>query len=215
MCPAAMPTKTLVLGEQKQRLAVADLVNGGVKIFTSLLRGLDVQIVYSDPPWNPGNEKYWRNYASAVETRGYEELLDAWCACAVACAPEHIFVEQSVNPAHKGMLLHAIKRCDGWTLPLLEEWEVIYGSPKRPNALLHFGRKRITTDPTGMHGNPMVRTVFQGLKLAPAAAVADPCMGLGTTARMAHEFGLSCIGTELNAARLDRTIGMLTKLGYR
>src|SRR5690606_28575755 len=140
-----------------------------------------VSIVYSDPPWNPGNEKYWRRHAGASPTRGYDRLLDAWCRCAVACRAEHVFVEQSVNPAHKQLLLGAIARCHGWTLPLLEEWTVQYGSPRRPNALLHFGAARLTTDPSGMHGIGMTREVFRGLRVRPGTAVADPCMGLGTT----------------------------------
>lgn len=207
--------RRLIRGEQEQRLAVADLTTDeGLATFATLLEGLTVSIVYSDPPWNPGNEKYWRRYAKASETRGYDRLLDAWCRCVVACRPEHVLVEQSIIPAHKQMLLDAIARCTGWHLPLLEEWTVQYGSPKRPNALLHFGREKLSTDPSGMHGIGMTRAVFRGLAIRPGATVADPCMGLGMTSRVAHEFGLSCIGTELNPARLERTIATLRKLGY-
>lgn len=205
----------LIRGDQEQRLAVADLTTtDGLATFVALLDGLTVSIVYSDPPWNPGNEKYWRRYAGAEPPRGYDRLLDAWCRCVVACAPEHVLVEQSVNAAHKQLLLDAIARCEGWVLPFLEEWTVMYGSPRRPNALLHFGREKLTTNPTGMHGIGMTRVVFHGLTLRPGTAVADPCMGLGTTSRVAHEFGMSCIGTELNEARLGKTVERLRKLGY-
>lgn len=207
--------RRLTRGGQEQRLAVADLTTDeGLATFAGLLDGLTVSIVYSDPPWNPGNERYWRHHAKATSTRGYDVLLDAWCRCVVACRPEHVLVEQSVNLAHKQMLLDAIGRCDGWVLPHLEEWVVQYGSPRRPNALLHFGGEKLRTYPGGMHGMGMTREVFRGLTIRPGTAVADPCMGLGTTSRVAHEYGLSCVGTELNPARLERTIGRLVKLGY-
>ena len=211
---------------QEQKLVVADLTKDGAGLFTKAIGTGRSTVVYSDPPWNPGNEKYWRRFAKLEPPTAYDELLRGWCACVVAAAPQHIFVEQSVIPKHKQMLLDAIAIAPGWKLPLLEEWVCIYGSPKRPNALLHFGLERLTTDPTGMSGLEMVRTVIRGLPIlsgdlrrqpgvkSPRPVLSDPCMGLGTTSRIAHEFGFDCVGTELNTARLDRTIGNLLKLGY-
>jgi hypothetical protein len=145
----------------------------------------------------------------------YTDLLDAWCRAVVACSTLHICCEQSVNDAHRQLLLDAVARCPHWTLPLREQWVVQYGSPLRPNVLLHFGHVRLATDPTGLHGEAMTRRGFEGLDLAPGGTVADPCLGMGMTSRMAHRFGQHCFGTELNAARLDRTIGWLLKQGYR
>lgn len=214
--------RTFTKGLQTQRLAVTDLTKGGAETFAALLDGRRAEIVYSDPPWNPGNEKYWRRFAGEDVPKSYDALLDGWCRCVALARPDHVFVEQSVNSAHKAMLLRAVERCAGWTLPFLEEWVCQYGAPKRPNALLHFGTERLTTDPGGMSGVAMVRTVFEGLpsfRLRGSASetltlVADPCMGLGTTSRVAHIMGLSCIGTELNPKRLEVTIGRLLKSGY-
>jgi hypothetical protein len=197
------------------RLAVADLTRGGVEIFRSLLPSVGARIVYSDPPWNPGNEKYWRRYAGQDPPTNYRAFLDAWCACAASCGADHIFCEQSVIDAHRTMLLDAVDRCPDWTLPLLEQWTVLYGSPKRPNVLLHFGRDRLTTDPSGMAGVKMTSRVFDGVSIEAGMTVADPCTGLGTTARVAHTHGCSFVGTELNPARLARTEAWLRGHGYR
>jgi hypothetical protein len=47
------------------------------------------------------------------------------------------------------------------------------------------------------------------------ATVADPCIGKGMTSRLAHEFGLHCVGTELAEKRLAYTTAWLEKKGYR
>lgn len=205
---------------QAQGLAVADLLDGAGRLIEEH-RGRSVVLVYSDPPWNPGNEKWWRRHAGAEPPVDYRHLLDAWCAVVAAVQPRHVFCEQSVNPGHRKMFTDAVARCGEWFLPLIEEWTVYYGSPGsrscvRPNVLLHFGHERLTTDPSGMRGEAMTRRVFEGLDhTCVRYLVVDPCMGKGMTSRMAHEFGLDCLGTEINARRLDYAIRWLLKRGYR
>lgn len=201
-----------------QRLAVADLLNGGGGLLRSMAAD-PVPLVYSDPPWNPGNEKWWRRHAGAEPPADYNHFLDAWCRTVAAFAPLHVFSEQSANDRHRGMFLDAVGRCPGWTLPLLEQWTVYYGSPgsascRRPNVLLHFGTDPLRTDPSGMAGVPMTRRVFEGISLDAPVTVADPCMGKGMTSRLAHDRVWNVVGTELNARRLDYTIRWLLKAGY-
>ena len=202
-----------------QDLAVADLLDGGGDVLAELVRGRDVAMVYSDPPWNPGNEKWWRRHAGAEPPDSYDHLLDAWCACVAACRPAHVFSEQSVNEKHRKMFTDAVDRCDGWTLPLLEEWTVYYGSGGsrsciRPNKLLHFGTQQLATDPTDLRGIKMTECVFDGLGLPARSLVVDPCMGKGMTSRVSHSHGLCCVGTELNPKRLAKTQEWLLKHGY-
>ena len=180
--------------------------------------GLRADVVYSDPPWNPGNAKYWRTHARVRQTEsddGYQAFLKAWCREVIAYHPASVLVEQSANWGHASMLLAAAEDSPGWRWPLLEHWEIQYGHPRRPNRLLHFGTRRLESDPSGMSGEAMTRAVFDGLRLTPGMVVADPCMGLGTTSRVAHAFGLHCAGTELNPKRLARTIEWLRRHGYR
>lgn len=199
-----------------QRLAAADLLRGGVAVLLAMADG-PADVVYSDPPWNPGNEKWWRRHAGEDPPRSYDAFLDAWCSVVAALAPRHVFVEQSVNPEHQGLLLRAVERTSGWRLPFRERWIVQYGHPKRPNALLHFGHPAIDTNPSELSGPELLRVVFTGIRLVSMdrPLVADPCTGLGTTSRVAHEFGADFVGTELNPKRMERTIDWLLKHGYR
>lgn len=207
-----------------QLLANLDICEGSTKDalawMLESIGGCDV--VYSDPPWNPGNEKYWRNHAQASESRGYDSFLRAWCDMAkvgIEYGAKHVLCEQSANEKHCRMMVDAASRAD-WGLPLIEQWTVFYGTPgsasvRRPNVLLHFGSPRITTDPTGMAGEPMTVRVCAGLRLPQNSRVVDFCMGKGMVSRMAHYFDWDCVGTELNAKRLSKTLEWLRKQGYQ
>lgn len=205
----------------EQRLAVADLLDDGVDAILRMAPSR-VRIVYSDPPWNPGNEKYWRRHAGAGPPADYDNLLRRWISVAVLLGAEHVLCEQSANDKHAGMLMRALERHPGWRLALAGEWTVYYGTPgsrgcSRPNRLLHFAATpaaRLTTDPSGLRGVPMTRKVFEGFPIAPPGWVADPCIGKGMTSRLGHEFGWNVIGTELNPKRLEKTIAWLRKKGY-
>lgn len=203
-----------------QLLATADLHNPGA--LDLLLWLLDKSpaaaptIVYSDPPWNPGNEKYWRRMAGAVRSPGYVDFLDAWCRIAAVCidlGAGAVFCEQSADPKYLAAMFDAVDRM-GWPLEFQESWTVYYGSPRRPNTLLHWGHRKLMTDPTGLSGEAMTLRVFAGVQPSPGSLVVDPCMGLGMTSRMAHYFALHCIGLELNPTRLERTVDWLKRQGY-
>jgi len=178
-------------------------------------------LVYSDPPWNPGNATYWRTHAGKAPCYSYARFLDSWVAIGAECQMRGtlgIFTEQSANPLHKQLLLDAVARHSGWTMPLIEEWTVYYGSPgsqsvRRPNTLLHFGREKLRTDPSGMAGESMTIRACAGLA-QPIRCVIDPCMGKGMTSRMAHYFGWNCIGSEINPKRLEVARRWLRTQGY-
>ncbi len=181
-----------------------------------------VQTVYSDPPWNPGNASYWRTHAGLEACASYNAFLDAWIAVvveAISRGAQDVCTEQSIKKEHCDMLLKRIEANPGWTLPLLERWKVYYGSPnsagcRLPNELLHFGKTPLLTDPEGMRAEPMTIRVCAGLKLQPGATLVDPCMGKGMSSRMAHYFGMNCVGSELNPKRLAVTLEWLRGQGY-
>lgn len=97
---------------------------------------------------------------------------------------------------------------------MFEHWNVLYGVPKRPSLLRHFGHKRLGVDPSGMWGRKMMETVFSGLRLSPGDWVLDPCIGKGLTGRLAHRFSLNCFGSELDRKRLLFAVEWLRKRGY-
>jgi hypothetical protein len=209
-------------GNRTQILLCADLEHPGtLPLLQSLLPPV-VRLVYSDPPWNPGNATYWRTHAGREPCANYNRFLDSWCAVVAECIARggtDIFAEQSTNDRHCAMFMAAVARQPRWSLPLLEQWTVYYGSPgsasvRRPNVLLHFGNTRLSTDPTGMAGEPMTIRTCAGVRATPGACVVDPCMGKGMTSRMAHYFDWDCLGVEINPKRLGVTLEWLKRQGY-
>ena len=173
-----------------------------------------VRLVYSDPPWNPGNATYWRTHAKMAPCFSYERFLDAF-ASVVALAADmgagDILIEQSANIAHSNYLLRAFERC-GISVPLRRRYEVLYSG--HPNALFHFGLRVLHTDPSGMSGEAMTLRACAGVCAPSGSWVVEPCTGKGMTSRMAHCFGWNLVGSELNQKRLDVTLAWLKRQGY-
>lgn len=177
-------------------------------------------LVYSDPPWNPGNATYWRTHAKKPPCKDYSHFVDTWAkavALGIKAGARHVFSEQSSHLAHRQVMLDAAAA--HWPLPLLEEWTVFYGSPgsgsvRHPNHLLHYGITPLRTNPSDMAGEAMTIRVCAGVHLPAGSVIFDPCMGKGMTSRMAEYFDWDCVGTELNHARLQKTIEWLIKKGY-
>ena len=200
----------------KQILAVGDLCGeGGVWLMEQLASLPRMRLVYSDPPWNPGNAKYWRTHAGDTTRVAYSELLLAWCKVVVASGATDVFCEQSHIDKHRQMLFDAVAETPEFP-PLLEQWIVYYGSLGciRPNSLLHFGEWPISSNPANRCNAAMTREVFLGFPNLAQGWVLDPCIGKGMTSRMAHQFGMNCLGLELNPKRLAHTLQWLERKGY-
>ena len=181
-----------------------------------------IYLVYSDPPWNPGNEKYWRTHAGIKQPRShtYVDFVHNFLNIVEKVSPSHLFVEQSVHGKkdYKWYVEQVQKHC----LPKFDKaWTCYYGAPvsisdkhetqcRRPNKLLHFGENVLLLNPTGMRGSEMTRHVFSHVGKK-GSGVLDPCVGKGMTARMAHETGMTCYGIEINPKRLAVTIKWLEK----
>ena len=205
---------------QSQRLLCGDLTDPATLRWYEATLPDRVRLVYSDPPWNPGNATFWRTHAGLGPCASYDAFLRAWCGVVALCIARgcaDVLVEQSANVRHADMLRAAIAATPGWTLPERAVYPVRYrgGAKMLPNALLHFGGTPLARDPSGLHGEAMTRIAFEGLAVRPGDAVVDPCMGKGTTSRVAHKLGADVVGSELNPRRLAITTGWLERRGYR
>jgi hypothetical protein len=214
-----------------QVLACADLCREEtLRWYDRVLRPRSGRVwaVYSDPPWNPGNEKYWRTHATAAvgaeliaPSGGYDAFQAGWCgaaALAVQNGAQHLLVEQAANPDHQAYLVRGLEVA-GVDLPLQDTWMVHYGGTgkaarQRPNTLMHFGRRRLTTDPSDMNGESMTTRAMMGLGLRAGDVVVEPCVGKGMTSRTAHALGVGLVGTELNPMRLAESVRWLECQGY-
>lgn len=187
-----------------------------------------VGLVYSEPPWNPANAHIWRSLAdkACADRRfgpctSYDTLLDRWCevvSLSLQRGARDVFCAQSMDERHHAMFMAAVQRA-GWSVVELERWSVFYGSPgsagcRTPNLLLHFGSTPLATDPSGMRGEAAALRVCAGLAMAPGETVVDPCIGKGMTSRIAHYFGWSVVGSEINPARLATAVQWLGQQGY-
>jgi len=141
----------------------------------------------------------------------FERFVEYLAGCIAGLKPRAVYVEQSIHDP--STLILVASRQPAWP-SLAGRWTVSYGSPRRPNVLLRFAGHGWDGDPTGLHGEAMTRHVFDHEPLAiERAPVCDPCVGLGTTVRMAHAREIACLGMELNTGRLARTIGWLAAHG--
>lgn len=160
------------------------------------LGGELADIVYSDPPWGPGNLMYWRTHNGETERPDWRRFLDTFCGVVASSIKPgaHVFVEMGLRwvddlaETMASLEIHESKR-----------WTCFYGNPKLPNVLWYSG-PGTTTDPSGMAGVAMTRTALEGVA-SPGALVFDPCCGKGMTARCALRLGMRFAGVELNPKR--------------
>jgi len=172
----------------------------------SALEGELADIVYSDPPWGPGNLMYWRTHNLETSRPDWSVFLDTFTAVVSASVRPgaHIFVEMGVrwvDELSSAMRSHGIHES--------ARWNCLYGNPKLPNILWYSG-PGCTTDPSGLSGVKMTHTALSGVA-RPGALVLDPCCGKGMTARCAIRLGMRFSGVELNPRRAEVTRRWLDK----
>lgn len=164
------------------------------------LEGQKARIVYSDPPWGPGNLMYWRTHNKESKRPNWNEFLAMFCnVVASAVEPNaHVMVEMGlrwVDELSEAMAARGIIET--------RRWDCLYGNPKLPNVLWYSG-SGCSTDPSGLSGVAMTNTALQGI-VEPGALVFDPCCGKGMTARCATRLGMRFAGVELNPNRAKVT----------
>lgn len=196
-----------------------NITSGDLDLFASWIVHHETypEMVYTDPPWSDGNCKYWRTMAKVpVRTASplHKELIRNIFKAVTAFESDVIFMEQSSHEDLSGVVEEA-KRA---RYEKLGQWTVSYGSKNkpRPNELLLFALPEMEGiegdfDPSGLHNNAMTKAVFERFAIG-GKTVFDPCVGLGTTARMAYNHDMRCVGFELDPKRLARTIAMMAKL---
>lgn len=172
------------------------------------LGGLRADIVYSDPPWGPGNLRYWRTHNGETDAVvNWNQFLRTFCKMVKdSIKPDaHVFVEMGVrwvDQLAEVMAEHGINE--------LERWTCVYSAQKLPNVLWHAGPHKLTVDPTGLGGVKMTNMVLESVAQK-GALVFDPCCGKGMTARCAVRNGMRFAGVELNPKRAGVTITWLNK----
>lgn len=191
------------------RLLCGDITAGAVG---KLMAGELADVIYSDPPWGPGNQQYWHtmNVRGSTPRTPWSEFLRAFCQASAEhrAADAPVFVEMGLRWVDE---LIATMAAVG--LPYQRQWRILYGQKKKPhtNVLCLFGPRDIPVEmPDPPFGEPITRATLEAC-VRPGMIVLDPCTGLGMTARITHTLGAHFRGTELNAARLERTAAWLRR----
>lgn len=190
------------------RLLCGDLTAGAV---AQLMGEERADLIYSDPPWGPGNQRYWHTHNGTVPRTSWDAFLAAFCAaCAAHRKPRApVFVEMGLHwLADLDVAMAAVG------LPLRRRWDTTYGpkSAPLPNGLSLYGPRDVPVNLGGdTHGPPVTRAVLQAVLVRPRMVVLDPCTGKGMTARNTHLLGGRFRGCELNPRRLAVTEAWLRR----
>lgn len=195
------------------RLLHGDITAGAA---SHLMRGELADVIYSDPPWGPGNQKFWhtKNVMGSAPRTTWDDFLRTFCRiCATHRKPDApVFVEMGLRWVDQ--LIHEMASVG---LPEQGRWSILYGSRKAPlpNVLCLFGSRPVNVAmPDPPYGEPITRAALEAV-VRTGMVVLDPCTGLGMTARITSSLGGVFRGTELNAARLARTAAWLEKRARR
>lgn len=165
-------------------------------------------IIYSDPPWGPGNLMYWRTHNGETRRPDWATFLSTFCSIVRSSVRPggHVFVEMGLRWVDD--LAEAMRRVG---FRESARFGCLYGpaSKRLPNVLWYSG-PGTKTDPSGMYGVAMTRRALEGVA-APGALVFDPCCGKGMTARCALRLGMRFAGVELNPRRAAVTKAFLAR----
>jgi hypothetical protein len=177
-----------------------------------LMRGRKADVIYSDPPWGPGNQQYWhtmRERGSRPRTE-WHAFLNAFSElCANHRTPSApVFVEMGLRWTDD---LDRAMNAVG--LPLMNRWAIYYGPKAKPlpNTVAVYGAPPPVFElPDPPHGEPVTRAILSAA-IRPGDIVLDPCTGLGMTARCTVRSGGIFMGGEMNSKRLGKTESWMRK----
>lgn len=190
----------------RHRLLCGDLTRGDAAI---LMAGELADVIYVDPPWGGAAVQLFATMHAPGSTQDAWPVFLARFAevCAKLRKPNApVFVEMGLRwVADLDVAMSAVG------LPVVRRWQVTYGTRSKPApaTVALFGPTR-AGDLRETHGIGIVRCLLAPY-LTPDAVVLDPCVGLGTTARVVHEGGARLRGLELVQSRLERTEAWLRK----
>lgn len=193
-----------ILTAGRHRLAVADLVAEGVVVLDPAEKA---DAIYSDPPWGPGNLKYWRTMNGESTRPSWERFTSVLSGvCATRIRPGGlVWLEMGLRWSDE-----LSRIMEGCSFREVLRVRTQYGHPSLPANLLCFSEHQsapVPDMPVDLRDRALVRTALSTLPVN--SVVFDPCCGLGTTARVCIELGLRFSGQELNPKRAARTHAIL------
>lgn len=163
--------------------------------------GESAGVVYVDPPWGPGNYNYWQTKAKAAESVdaffGNRDWIDFLSCLAFAISTTlrgPVFVEMGERWA---VDVVEVMRKQG--IECSGRHVMVYGRPARPQILLGFNGADVSKLPRDCW--EATREIVRRTAV-PGDLLYDPCLGLGKSAKLFADAGMTVVGTEINRSRL-------------
>jgi hypothetical protein len=177
------------------RLMVTDILRDDLR---EVMAGVQVGLVYVDPPWNRGNLATWYHKASLQDTPEFLDLTRRLIRLCGKYSPRAAYLE--MGRQFIDTLEHQARFEGAY---VTNSWEVVYYR-KRPSNLIRISFNSPDPLPFDLTGWDDMLTVQKAIELdCPGGAVVDFCSGKGRTAKCAFWQGLQFVGTELNPKRAD------------
>lgn len=190
------------------RVQHGDVMNG----VDDLMQGKKADIVYSDPPWGQGNLTYWQTINKKMtgaqpKPMDYNAFINQIFSIAQQYTKQYFFIEYG-QKWHSDIKLMGAK----YGFQDLATIKLLYrsGSKLLPLDLHIFAKEKLDLPEgyiasiTNSHGFETLKKVIIPIA-KPGMIILDPCCGMGYTAQIAKDCGLTFYGNELNAKRLEKT----------
>ena len=178
----------------------------------NLLQGRKANVLYSDPPWNAGNIKYWATMNKKMtgeefKPLSFEDLISTIGGIIKNHVDGYVFLEVGIKQAPEivsqlGDIIHNAKI-----------HEVLYkgGGKWTPNAVISASTQEVyngfNLDLTGTKcDGPILPDRCLGNVATKGDLILDPFCGLGNTGKACIKWELEFRGNEFNSARLNRTM---------
>lgn len=200
----------------KHTVMHSDIMKSDIK---KLLKGKKVDMMYSDPPWGAGNLRYWQTINKRQTGDSPNDVnLVLFLHKIFDIATNHVkgvvFMEYGIKWRDDiKALIKEYKLKDIATIPL----QYKSGSNLLPLDLHVFSKTKqelpqaYIDSVANTHGYNTLTKVFSLYPDMKGVTILDPCCGMGYTAQIAVDRGMTFYGNELNSKRLEQTIKRLER----
>ena len=164
-----------------------------------------IDMLYSDPPWNQGNISTFITKAKLEKKIDYWAFIDHLTKTAKAFRPRFSYLEGGLK--QRAQLVEAINK--NLSAPP-HIYQIRYYN--RHKCLLYRASTPDSPSPN-LTGLDDTKTPFAAMEFDQPKSALDLCMGRGGTARAAHQLGIPCFGVELNKRRLANLLDFYAQNG--
>ena len=194
---------------EKHKVKHGDIMDG----IDDLMDGQQADIVYTDPPWGQGNLRYWQtinNRMTGAEKKDvdYNAFINQIFKVSKKYAQNLLLVEYGIR--WKDDIINLGEK-HGFIHNAIINEQYKSGSKLLPLHLHVFSKHSMDVSQeyidsvTDSYGYDCVKKVITPFAKE-GNILLDPCCGMGYSAQVSIDTGMTFYGNELNSKRLEKTI---------